>query len=51
MKIIIICLYVDEMMYTKNSSSMLVEFKKNMILKFEMIDPRLLYYFLGMKII
>lgn len=48
---ILLSIYVDDMSYTKNSSDILIEFKKNMMSEFEMIDLRLLYYFLGIKII
>lgn len=38
MKILIIHLYMDNMIYTKNSSGIFIKFKKDMMCKFEMTD-------------
>ena len=50
-EILIVCLYVDDMIFTGNSSKMIEEFKKNMMSEFEMTDLGLLHYFLGMEVI
>lgn len=51
MKILIIHLYMDNMIYTKNSLGIFIKFKKDMMSKFEMTDLWLLYYFMGIKIV
>ena len=51
MEIIIVYLYVDDIIYIKNSMSLLKEFKKCMMSEFEMTDLEFLHYFLGMEII
>lgn len=50
-EILIVCLYVDDMIYTGNSSEMIKQFKKSMMLNFEMSDMGLLHYFLGIEVI
>jgi hypothetical protein len=47
-KILIVCLYVDDMIYTGNL--MLEEFKAAMKTKFEMTDLGLMKYFLGIEV-
>ena len=47
-KILILCLYVDDMIYTGNM--MLDEFKEAMKSEFEMIDLGLMKYFLGIEV-
>jgi hypothetical protein len=47
-KILIVCLYVDDMIYTDNI--MLEKFKAAMKTKFEMTDLGLMKYFLGIEV-
>ncbi|KAD4179777.1 hypothetical protein E3N88_28368 [Mikania micrantha] len=48
---LVICLYVDDMIYTSSSEIMLHEFKKSMINEFEMTDIGKLSYFLGLEVL
>ena len=47
---LIICLYIDDLLYTESSAEMLVEFKETMFNEFEMTDNGLMSYFLGIKV-
>lgn len=47
----ILCLYVDDIIYMGSNLPMLEEFKGFMMNKFEMTDLGLLHYFLGLEII
>ena len=47
---LIICLYVDDILYTGSSVEMLAEFKAAMFNEFEMTDNRLMSYFLGIEV-
>ena len=47
-KILIVCLYVDNFIFTKDIS--VDEFKKSMKTKFEMIDLGMMKYFLGIEV-
>ena len=49
-KFLIICLYVDDLLFTGSSAEMLVEFKVAMFNEFEMTDNGLMSYFLGIKV-
>lgn len=49
-KILIICLYVDDLVFTGNSEEMVREFKESMKTEFEMTDMGLLHYFLGIEV-
>lgn len=46
--ILLVCLYVDDL-FTGNNPSLFKEFKKNMSLKYEMIDINLMSYYLGLE--
>jgi hypothetical protein len=46
---LIICLYVDDLLHTGNSSEMFKEFKQSMFREFEMTDNGLMSYFLGIE--
>ncbi|XP_016706152.1 uncharacterized mitochondrial protein AtMg00810-like [Gossypium hirsutum] len=46
----IVCLYVDDIIYTSSSNFLIDEFKSQMINGFEMSDMGLLHYFLGFKV-
>ncbi|GKV51031.1 hypothetical protein SLEP1_g57708 [Rubroshorea leprosula] len=48
--ILIICVYVDDIIYTSSSNILIEEFKKNMSAEFDMSDLGLLHYFLGLQI-
>ena len=48
--LLIICLYVDDMIYMGSSSSLINEFKACMKKKFEMSDLGLLHFFLGLEV-
>ena len=48
---LIICLYVDDMIYTGSSFSLIEDFKSCMMRNFEMTDLGLLQYFLGLEVI
>ncbi|KAH0711345.1 hypothetical protein KY289_007304 [Solanum tuberosum] len=47
---IIVCLYVDDIIYTSSSRFLLEEFKSQMMNEFEMSDMGLLHYFLGLQV-
>lgn len=47
---LILCLYVDDLIYTGNNSQMMEEFKKAMMQEYEMTDLGLMRYFLGMQV-
>lgn len=47
---LIICLYVDHLLYTGNSSEMFKEFKQSMFREFDMTDNGLMSYFLGIEV-
>ena len=44
------CLYVDDLIFTKNNPAMFKEFKKSMIQEFEMTDIGLMAHFLGIEV-
>jgi hypothetical protein len=48
--VIIVCLYVDDLIFTGNNSRLLAEFKENMSTQFEMTDMGLMSYFLGIEL-
>ena len=47
---LIICLYVDDLLYTGSCVEMLAEFKEAMFNEFEMTDNGLMSYFLGIEV-
>jgi len=47
---LIICLYIDGLLYTGSSAEMLAEFKEAMFNEFEMTDNGLMSYFLGIEV-
>ena len=47
---LVVCLYVDDMIYMGSSESIVAEFKDCMMKKFEMSDLGLLHYFLGLEV-
>ncbi|KAL1549227.1 hypothetical protein AAHA92_17357 [Salvia divinorum] len=48
--ILIVCLYVDDLIFTGNNPSMFEEFKKVMTKEFEMTDIGLMAYYLGVQV-
>ncbi|PKI53574.1 hypothetical protein CRG98_026024 [Punica granatum] len=48
--ILLMCLYVDDLVFTGNSSFMAREFKQSMEKEFEMTDLGLMRYFLGIEV-
>ena len=50
-KILIVCLYVDDLIYTSNNKTMLADFKKSMMKEFDMTDMGLMHYFLGIEVV
>ncbi|RDY14482.1 Copia protein, partial [Mucuna pruriens] len=46
-----ICLYVDDLLVTRSNTTYIDEFKRRIILKFEMTNLGLLSYFLGMEFV
>lgn len=49
-KILIICLYVDDLIFTGNDESMFDGFKNSMIHEFDMTDLGRMRYFLGLEV-
>ena len=47
---LVVCLYVDDMIYMGSSEFIVAEFKFNMMRKFEMPDLGLLHYFLRLEV-
>uniref|UniRef100_A0A2N9JBE9 Integrase catalytic domain-containing protein n=1 Tax=Fagus sylvatica TaxID=28930 RepID=A0A2N9JBE9_FAGSY len=48
--ILIVCLYVDDLIFTGNNPSMFEDFKKAMAREFEMTDIGLMAYYLGIEV-
>ena len=46
----IVCLYVDDLIFTGNDEIMFAEFKKSMMLEFDMTDLGKMRYFLGIEV-
>lgn len=49
-RVLLVCLYVDNIIYMGSNESIVEEFKLGMMRSFEMIDLGLLHYFLGLEI-
>ena len=49
-KILIVCLYVDDLIFIGNDEIMFVEFKKSMMLEFDITDLGKMRYFLGIEV-
>lgn len=50
-KMLIVCLYVDDLIYTGNNIEMFGSFKKSMMAEFEMSDLGMMHYFLGIEVV
>ena len=48
---LIVCLYVDDLIYVSNDGVMLADFKKSMMNEFDMTDLGLMHYFLGIEVV
>ena len=46
----IVCLYMDDLIFIGNDEIMFVEFKKSMMLEFDMTDIGKMRYFLGIEV-
>ena len=49
-KILIVCLYVDDLIFIGNDEIMFAEFKKSMMLEFDITDLGKIRYFLGIEV-
>lgn len=49
-KIVIVCLYIDELIYIGNDIAMFNRLKTSMMTEFEMTDLGKMYYFLGIEV-
>jgi Reverse transcriptase (RNA-dependent DNA polymerase) len=49
-RVLIICLYVDDLLFTGNNPNIFREFKQPIIEEFEMTDCGIMGYFLGIEI-
>lgn len=50
-KLLIVCLYVDDLIFTGNDVPMFDEFKQSMTTEFDMMDLGRMRYFLGIEIV
>ncbi|KAA0054728.1 Retrovirus-related Pol polyprotein from transposon TNT 1-94 [Cucumis melo var. makuwa] len=50
-KMLIVCLYVDDLIYTGNDVAMFEKFKQSMMFKFDMSDLGKMHYFLGFEVV
>ena len=50
-KMLIVCLYVDDLIYTGSNTAMFESFKKSMMAEFEMSDLGMMHYFLGIEVL
>ena len=48
---LIVCLFVDYLIFTGNVGAMFNEFKKSMMKEFEMTDLGKMHYFLGLEVV
>ena len=49
-QLLIVCLYVDDLIFTGNSSNMFDDFKQSMMAEFDMTDLGTMHYFLGIEV-
>jgi len=50
-KMIIVCLYVDDLIFTGSDVAMFNKFKESMMSEFDMTDIGILHYFLGIEVV
>lgn len=44
---LLVCLYIDDLIYTGSDNAMFEKFKKSMMVAFDMFDLGMMHYFLG----
>ena len=49
-KLLIVCFYADDLIFTRNDVVMFMKFKKSMMIEFEMSDLGMMHYFLGIEV-
>lgn len=49
--LIMVCLYVDDLIYTGNDEAMFEKFKQSMMLEFNMSDVGMLHYFFVIEVV
>lgn len=50
-KMLMVCLYVDDLIYTRNDRAMFENFKESMMVEFDMFDLRMIHYFFGIEVV
>lgn len=50
-EMLIVCLYIDDLIYTRSSRAMFKEFKESMMLEYEMSDLGMMHYFLDIEVV
>ncbi|XP_048235722.1 uncharacterized mitochondrial protein AtMg00810-like [Ricinus communis] len=50
-KLLLVCLYVDDFLFTGNDHTIFDEFKKSMMAEFDMSDLGRMHYFMGIEVI
>jgi len=50
-KLLVVCLYVDDLMVTSDEEAEIEQFKENVKVAFEMTDLKIIDYFLGLEIV
>jgi len=49
-RVMFVCLYVDDILFTGDDPTMIQDFKQSMVKEFEMTDLGLMAYFLGLEV-
>ena len=50
-KLFIVCLYVDDLIFTGNDSAIFEKFKKSMMVEFDTFDLGKIHYFSGIEVV
>lgn len=50
-KLLIVCLYVDDLIFTRNDEDMIADFKNSMMAEFDMTDLGKMRYFLDIEVV
>ena len=50
-KMLVVCVYVDDLIFTGNDVVMFEKFKKTMMIEFDMTDLGMLHYFVGIEVV
>ena len=50
-KILIICFYVDDLIFTRNDKLLFEQFKRSIMVEFDMTNLEKIRYFLGIKVV